>query len=100
MNFETVTDWDDVRVTSFELRRSATNICEKGMVWPQFNDPKSAGAVVGQKGSLIFGKHCQWLRGRRGGTIQEQISIAGVEKENERKELERVGKSKGADITH
>ena len=58
MNFEMVTDLDDVRVTSINLK-SATNICKKGMAWPQFNDPKSGGAVVGQKGSLIFGKHRQ-----------------------------------------
>jgi hypothetical protein len=100
MNFETVTDLDDVRVT-FELRRSATNICKKGMVWPQFNDPKSGGAVVGQKGSLIMANTANGFAAEEEGQdrLQEQSSMAGVEKENEWKELERVGKSKGADIT-
>ena len=95
MNFETVTDLDDVRVTSFELRRSATNICKKGMVWPQFNDPKSGGAVVGQKGSLIMANTANGFAAEEEGQdrLQEQSSMAGVEKENERKELERVGKS-------
>ena len=92
MNFETVTDLDDVRVTSFELRRSATNICKKGMVWPQFNDPKSGGAVVGQKGSLIMANTANGFAAEEEGQdrLQEQSSMAGVEKENEWKELERA----------